>query len=289
MKKNLAKTLFAVIVFALFSPNLLLAKGKGSNQWYLTPRIGVATMLNEVGPGFATIESDFQHGMGFSGDLSVSRTIGSHFELGLGIGFYNLSSTDDSVTVPDLAAFSSEFDHPAFGIDYYPTVPIEYKTTAIAPSLFLRYYMKKFASSSRDQQFFQPYIELSAGLNFHSPELVYIDTTYMNNPKPEELPSVWIPNSTTDPESYEPPYQETEQAMQFALGVGSKFALKNGLTFNLAAEISGVSTEFLDGTPNLIADEVSSGLVARVLFGVAIPIYSSKGNSKGNEHFPWAP
>jgi hypothetical protein len=191
--------------------------------------------------------------------------------------------------VTDLAAFKSNFDHPAFGIYYYPTVPIEYKTTAIAPSLFLRYYIKKFSSSSRDQQLFQPYVELSAGLNFHSPELVYTDTTYMNNPKPEELPSVWIPNPTTDPETYEPPYQETEQAMQFALGVGSKFTLKNGLTFNLAAEVSGVSTEFMDGTPNPVTDEVSSGLIARVLFGVAIPIHSGKGSRKGNEYFPWAP
>ncbi len=288
MKKNLAKPLFVVIVFALFSPNLLLAKSKGSNQWYLTPRIGVATMLNEVGPGFSAVESDFQHGIGFSGDLSVSRTFGSHFELGLGIGFYNLSSSDDSVMIPDLAAFRSEFDHPAFGIDYYPTVPIQYKTTAIAPNLFLRYYIKKFASKARDHQLFQPYIELSAGLDFYSPELVYTDTSYMNNPKPEELPSVWIPNQNNT-ESYEPPYQSTEQAMQFALGVGSKFALASGLTFNLAAEISGVSTEFLDGTPNPISDEISSGLVARVLFGIAIPIHSGRGSSKGNEYFPWAP
>ncbi|WP_339737494.1 hypothetical protein [uncultured Sunxiuqinia sp.] len=77
--------------------------------------------------------------------------------------------------------------------------------------------------------------------------------------------------------------------MQFALGVGSKFALASGLTFNLAAEISGVSTEFLDGTPNPISDEISSGLVARVLFGIAIPIHSGRGSSKGNEYFPWAP
>jgi len=242
-------------------------------------------MLNEVGPGFSSVESDFQHGIGFSGDLSVSRTIGSHFELGLGIGFYNLSSTDDSVMVPDLAAFQ-EARHSAFTIDYYPTVPIEYKTTAIAPSLFVRYYIKKFTSSERDQQLFQPYIELGAGLNIHSPELIYSDTTYMNNPKPEELPSVWIPTPNT--EEYEPPYQSTEQAMQFSLGIGSKFALPNGLTLNLAAEVSGVSTEFLDGTPNPIADEVSSGLVTRVMLGVAIPIHTGR-SGKGNQYFPWAP
>lgn len=289
MKRTRLNTQFIVIVFTLFSTNLLFAQGKGSNQWYLTPRVGVATMLNEVGPGLATLESDFQHGMGLSGDLAVSRTIGSHFELGLGVAFFSLSSSDDSVMVQDLAAFQSEIDHPAFGIDYYPTVPIEYNTTAIAPSLFLRYYFRKFTSGARDQQFFQPYLELSAGLNFHSPELVYTDTSFMNNPKPEQLPSVWIPNETTDPEFYEPPYQDTEQAVQFALAIGSRFALKNGLTLNLAAEVSGVSSEFMDGTPNLISDEVSSGLIGRVMFGIAIPIHSGKGSSKGNEHFPWAP
>ncbi len=290
MKRNLTKTLFVIIVFALFSPNVLIAKGKGNNTWYLTPRVGVATMLNEVGPGFATLESDFQHGMGFSGDLSLSRTIGKHFELGLGIGFYNLSSTDDSVMVHDLAAFK-EGRQPAFNIYSYPTIPIEYKTTAMVPNLFLRYYIKRFTSSSRDHQLFQPYLELSAGLNFYSPELTYTDTSYMVNSKLEQFPSVWnpIPNSEDNTETYEPPYQSTEQALQFSLGIGSKFALTNGLTLNLAAEISGVSTEYLDGTPNPIADEVSSGLVARVLLGVAIPIHSGKGSRKGGEYLPWAP
>jgi hypothetical protein len=286
MKKDFFKVLFSIVIISLFLPVPSIAKGKKSHQWFLTPRIGTAFLMSEVNSSFTAVDNEFEHSKGLSADIALSRTIGSHFELGLNVGFYQFGSANDSLMVPDLIAFNSDARHSSFsGIFYYPTLPIEYNTTCVAPNLFVRYYFRKFPGSARDKQIFQPYLEISAGQNFYQTELIYTDISAISDPKPE-LPSVWTPSDEV--ETYEPPYQSKEQAMQYALGIGSRFNINGSFILNLSAEVQNVNTEFLDGTPNVLTDEVKSGLVPKIMVGVAIPLGKSKGKSKGDGYLPWA-
>lgn len=286
MKKNLAGTLVTLAILLTFTPHLLQAKGKGASQWFLTPRIGAATMIGEVNSSFTAVENDFNHGLGISADLALSRTFGSHFEVGLGVEFYKLSNSDDSLFITDLKAFEDPQNplHSSFaGIYYYGTIPVEYKTTSISPKLFLRYYFKQFS----DDQRFQPYAELNIGQTFFSPELNYVDTTnIITDPKPEQLPSVWIPGPNNN--NYQAPYESNEKALKMTLGLGTRLQLNGGMTLNLAAELSHIATEFMDGAPNPMTDQVKGTLISRFLFGVVIPI-GSAGHSSRNKHLPWAP
>jgi hypothetical protein len=287
MKKRPFNVLISLAIICLFLPNLSIAKGKKSPQWFLTPRIGTAFLLNEVNSSFTAAESEFEHSKGLSADIALSRTIGSHFEIGLNVGYYQLGSSNDSLMVQDLKAFNSEASKSFYP---YPTLPIEYNTTCVAPNLFVRFFFKKFPDRAMDTQIFQPYLELSAGQNFYQTELIYSDISALSDPKPEQLPSVWIPRDPT--ETYEPPYQPKEQALQYAVGIGSRFNFNGSFILNLSAEVSNVNTAFLDGTPNVATDEVKSALVPKIMLGVAIPLGkskgTSKGKSKGNTYLPWA-
>lgn len=289
MKKNLAGTLLTLAILLTLTPHLLQAKGKGANQWFLTPRIGAATMIGEVNSSFTTVDSDFKHGFGLNADLALSRTFGSHFEVGLGVEFYKLSSSDDSLFIEDLRAVATGNLPPSFSNVKRWNKPIEYQTSNLVPNLFFRYYFKRFASRARDAQKFQPYLELNVGFNFHSPELNYIDTTgiLIEDGEISNLPSVWY----LEQHKNKIPYSSTEQALQFGFGLGTRFTLNQGLTFNLAASVSGTKSEYMDALPNLLEDEVTSTLVAKVVFGVSIPIGSGSGSkrSSGGEHLPWAP
>ena len=281
MKKNLVKALLSVALFTLFSPNFLFAKGKGSNQWFITPRIGTATLMSEVNSSFTASPDEFQNSTGFSADLTVSKTVGSNFELGLGIELYNLSSSDDSLTVMDLSVWKSA--HEGFnGVVFY-TNPIKYKTTCFNPNIMVRYYFKKFAKRIRDAQIFQPYLELNMGPNILYSELVYTDVAGL----PSSDPAFSIGKGFE-------PNKKPEINLQYALGLGARFNLKGGMTLTLAGEISKVSTDYLDGAPNYNETETGSktrkdlaGLVSRIMFGVAIPL--SEGRVKGHQYLPWAP
>ena len=281
MKKNLVKVLFSIALFTLFFPNLSNAKGKGSQQWFLTPRIGTAFLMNEVNSSFTADPSEFQNGMGFSADIALSKTFGDNFELGIGVGVYSFSSKNDSITVMDLSVWSSP--HEGFnGVVFY-TNPIEYKTTCFTPSIFLRYYFKKFARRVRDAQKFQPYIEFNAGPNILYTELAYTDVSGL----PSSDPAFSVGKGFD-------PFKTPEINLQYALGLGSRFNLKGGMTLTLSAEISKVSTDYLDGAPNYSATETGaklrkdlSGLVPKIMFGVAIPL--TEGHTKGHQYLPWAP
>ena len=279
MKKELLKLFFPVAILALFLPNLSIAKGKESQQWFLTPRIGTAFLMNEVNSSFSAIDNDFKNNKGFSTDIALSRTFGNHFELGLNVEYYSLGSSDDSITIKDLSGYSenrqlSRFND--YGID--PNIPIEYNTKCFTPSLFVRYYIKKFISRVRDTQKFQPYIEFSAGQNFLSTELIYTDASTLSV-QYSELPSVW---KSAKAETDEDPYDSPEKNLQLALGTGFRYHLNGRLTLTLAAEVSRVSTEFMDGIPNLQIDEIKAGLVPRIMLGLAIPL--TEGRTKENQY-----
>jgi hypothetical protein len=281
MKKNLSVALSVFLLLTFIVPQLTFAKGKGSQQWFITPRIGTATLMSEVESGFTSVDNEFSHNMGFSMDITISKTLGTNFELGVGVGFYSLSSSDDSLTVMDLSVWSSS--HEGFnGVAFY-TNPIEYKTTAFTPSVLVRYYFKKFASRVRDAQLFQPYIELNAGPNILYSELAYTDVSGL----PSDDPAFSIGKGFE-------PNKSPEVNLQYALGLGSRFNFKSGMTLTLAAEISKVSTDYLDGAPNYATTGTDSkirqdlaGLVPRIMFGVAIPL--NEGSTRGNQYLPWAP
>lgn len=284
MKKNLFKALLSIAILTLFLPGSSIAKKKDSPSWFLTPRIGTAFILSEVNSSFKTVESDFQHGKGLSADIALSRTFLSHFELGVNVGFYQISSSDDSLMITGLSAFGDP-QRDFSGFKYYSTIPVEYNTTCFAPNLFLRYYFRKFPTRARDKQIFQPYLELSAGQNFYQTELIYTDVSKIEDPEPE-LPSVWIPRE--DVEDFEPPYKPKEKAIQYAVGIGSRFNLNGSFILNLSAEVSNVNTPYLDGTPNLISDQVKSVLVPKIMLGVAIPLGKSGDKTKSGDYLPWA-
>lgn len=289
MKRKLTQTLFLVVLFTIILPDLLQAKGTG--QWFLTPRIGTAFLMSEAS-GLSTVPNDFKNGNGFSADIALSRTIGSHLELGINAGFYQFSSKDDSTTIPDLSSYFSVSDprinESQFnGLFTYNTAPIEYNTSCFTTNFFVRYYIKKFPTRTRDAQKVQPYIEVSVGQNFMNTELVYKDpSTFIDKEQFTVLPSVWIPYPYEEGKDVAP-YKSPENSLQYALGVGSRFNLNGGVTLTLAAELSSVQTQYMDGTPNLRADNVTAGLVPRIMFGIAIPL--NQGHSKGNYYLPWAP
>ena len=283
MKNNLFLPVILIISLVLLLPATSQAKKKDNNQWFITPRIGTATLLKEITSDFKSPKNEFQNSMGFSADLAVSRTFGSNFEVGLQLAYYSLSSKDDSLTIPDLSSYN---ESNITNITYYPSAPIEYKTTSIIPSLFMRYYFKKF--DAKNDQLFQPYVEISVGQNIIDTELSYKDTTGFNNP-PDGLPSVWLPAPNVADSVSVKPYESPEKALQLSLALGSRLNFKNGVTLNISAEISRVQTQFMDGTPNPAVYDIKATLVPRLMLGVAIPLKQGRSRGHSGGYLPWAP
>jgi len=290
MKKNLFSVFLSVVLLTLIIPHF--SQAKGVRQWFLTPRIGTAFLMNEVSSGFSAVPKDYKNGNGFSADLTLSRTIGTHLEVGLSGGFYQFSSANDSIAIKDLSSYfpisSERINENRFnGLFIFPNAPIEYNTNCVTASILVRYYFKRFATRVRDAQKFQPYLEFNIGQNFINTELVYKDpSNFTNKELYTVLPSVWIPYPYVEGKDVSP-YQSPETNLQYALSLGSKFNLNGGLTLNLAAEFSSVQTQFMDGTPNLRADNVTAGIVGRIMFGIVIPLTES--HTKNGQYLPWAP
>lgn len=290
MKKNDLAVFLPLAIFILLIPSVSTAKEHGKNQWFISPRIGTAFLMSEVNSSFTAVPKDFQNGMGFSADLSLSRTVGSHLELGLRGGFYQLSSTNDSLMINDLSSFfplgNERYQDSRFhGLTYFYNAPIEYSTSCLTANLFLRYYFIGLSSSARDVQKIQPYVELSVGQNWMNTELTYKDPSNFTT-QYGQLPSVWIPYPYVEGKNVAP-YQSPEVNLQYALAFGSRIHLESGMILTLAAEISSVQTQYLDGTPNVYADDVQAGIVPRIMLGVSIPL--GEGHARGNKYLPWGP
>lgn len=106
MDKPLKKTrlillgiLFSIIFF-LNSPANASSRSK-ENHWYATVSSGVAFLTREISKDYVFLENEFQHQPGWTFDLNIGRTFGSHWEPSVKTGVFYLHGKSDS---PDFSA-----------------------------------------------------------------------------------------------------------------------------------------------------------------------------------------
>ncbi|MFW6328442.1 MAG: hypothetical protein ACOC2F_09045, partial [Bacteroidota bacterium] len=132
-----------------------------SNEWKISLRGGSAIFITEMGRGFNFLENEFMHKPGLAYDMSLSRTIGKHFEPGVNIGVYKLSGI---ATDPSFSAIGIFFNN------LYSGIPVVYDNLSSSILFFTRYH---FFEERNEGIQIRPFIEMGTGMNVFATEVAY--------------------------------------------------------------------------------------------------------------------
>lgn len=265
--------LSGILFTFIFSLNSIAgSSSKPKNtRWTASVSGGVAQLVREFTNDFQFLENEFQHNPGWALNLNVGRRLGKRLEPGISFGVYKLSGTAEQ------ADFTANGIHASFK-DIYPGIPVEYDNISSSLLLFMRYYFREFSNQKYNRVRFDPYAEISGGMNIFATELFYQTT-----PPGKDRPVIFQKSG---------PNKGIVGQLSVGLGTQVGFGSKWKLTVSLNTD--WVNYDCLDGVHNYNNEgerNHAKDIVSRLMVGMVIPIGAASGgnSSSGNDYFPWSP
>lgn len=265
--------LSGILFTFIFSLNSIAgSSSKPKNtRWTASVSGGVAQLVREFTNDFQFLENEFQHNPGWALNLNVGRRLGKRLEPGISFGVYQLSGTAEQ------ADFTANGIHASFK-DIYPGIPVEYDNISSSLLLFMRYYFREFSNQKYNRVRFDPYAEISGGMNIFATELFYQTT-----PPGKDRPVIFQKSG---------PNKGIVGQLSVGLGTQVGFGSKWKLTVSLNTD--WVNYDCLDGVHNYNNNgerNHAKDIVSRLTVGMVIPIGAASGgdSSSGNDYLPWSP
>lgn len=233
-----------------------------SGEWKISLRGGSALFITETGRGFNFLENEFMHKPGLAYDLSLSRTIGKHFEPGISVGVYKLSGI---ATEPSFTAIGIFFNN------LYNGIPVEYNNLSSSLLFFTRYHF--FDERSEGIQI-RPFIEMGAGMNVFATEVAY-----------ETLPPGF--NNRT---IFQKAGNNKGTVGQLSFGIGTNVHIGRHFQFFTSLTADWVNYDCVDGVHNYSGGERihAEAIVAKLMVGIVLPI-TKDIYSNAPKPLPWSP
>lgn len=265
--------LSGILFTFIFSLNSIAgSSSKPKNtRWTASVSGGVAQLVREFTNDFQFLENEFQHNPGWALNLNVGRRLGKRLEPGISFGVYKLSGTAEQ------ADFTANGIHASFK-DIYPGIPVKYDNISSSLLLFMRYYFREFSNQKYNRVRFDPYAEISGGMNIFATELFYQTT-----PPGKDRPVIFQKSG---------PNKGIVGQLSVGLGTQVSFGSKWKLTVSLNTD--WVNYDCLDGVHNYNNNgerNHAKDIVSRLMVGMVIPIGAASGgdSSSGNDYLPWSP
>ncbi len=239
------------------------------HQWLFTFQGGVTVLATEYVSGIGALQNEFNHQPGLLVDFSLSRTLGKHWEVGLGMNFSQIHGRSD------LPEFSANGIHPEFMTLYQ--LPVKYQTLSQYYYLFGRWYFREYAETQCYHVRLDPFVELSGGFN-----------VLINSLKYESIP----PGETTDVifEKGQGARPHPGDVPGFSTGIGTRINFAGHINLITALNFDFMDYDNLDAVHNY--DDKGQrlkaiGILTRFTVGVVIPLSNRLTGKK--PYMPWAP
>lgn len=154
----------AVILIFLLPFTNINAQNSPAKGFNIGAEIGIARMLGEIPQGSFQLINEFDHKVGVSAALELSKFVIPKLEVGVETG---LNILNGSTNNPE---FSAEGNHPVIPDGF--NEPVKYQNVLIKFNVFGRYYFKPPHSES----LLIPFAELGGGLLSYYSAISYIET-----------------------------------------------------------------------------------------------------------------